>query len=285
MSTTRHLFLLVFLALMCSCSKEGKFLGTSDYSTEVIIKAYTSSGNEDYVKIQIGDTTIDKLPLSGTVGLDQVLDYKFKLPENGRAKIKIWWKDTDTLLADTIVTLAAKNEYALVQLNPKKPHEFSTQFGNNGEAVADTGSIKARFVYIKGQANSLAYPDTLQLRFIKLYKDRFQNYVSILPDTFSVTAINGIVSNFITLPDSRIKFESDLDRYDISLGYQILNPKTGAILKDFCYDITDINIVDYASLSEGSQKFYTIILEYNEAGLVCPIQTTETYELRTLFTN
>jgi hypothetical protein len=273
------IFALLFLL---SCDKDPKFLGQTDFQSQIILRSYTSTSG-GYIRLELPDTVIERLDLLPGVGLQQILLYDFVQPKSGTGKVKITWKDSDTVLVDQTFTFGAINNYYLLELNPATPPTFYANLGGDGE-TPDSTEVKVRFLYERDTADAgLNFPDSVRLKFTSIYESDQTGALTVNnDDTASIVLQNGQISSYITLANSKYK-AGELPNYFSKLyGYEVYDAKTGAKLVGYCTGNNPYNVLDYNSNEGGT--FKTVRLAYNELAFTCTAPTgAPAYELSTIF--
>lgn len=265
------LFVLFFFA----CNKEGKFLGTTDFNSQIQLFSY-AEGEDAYVKIQIGDTTINKLDITTGEELGSILTYVINTPANSQTKLKIWWRNTNEVIADTTVNIGAITKLYLIQFDPTQAPQFYASFGGDGAAPLDPNKVSVRVLYTKDTA--LNYPDTIQIKLAALFSSQgdYKATDSLHRDTVVLTVVNGIPSEYVELYDFSVSIKDSATAIssNISYGYEIYkynaDPNATPVrLESFCYSAFPINIADFGSAASGHLQTFRLGFVPQELGYKC----------------
>lgn len=265
----------VMFIIAASCNRKETFVAPQKFTSFLNLISYTTDTNGFY-RVQVNGKYLNKLEVGKDNKLASILNYEFPTPGDGLVKIKISWKGYQTILVDTTLPVKAINKFYLVQLDKKAPPKFYFSFGEpNAQAPLDSTLLKVRFFYTKNPEDPTPLPDTIKVQFFRLIGSLSVN--TQVQDT-SVLLWDNALSPFIELPDSKYQF----DGKDVFLGYQIINPKTGAILQPFCSN-KGYGIVDFRSTNAPvTGKFQTATFSYIDQVTGCS-GPAELYQLGALF--
>lgn len=266
------LAVLTCLILASSCNRNERFLGQSTFDSRLVLRSYTTDTN-GYYRVKLNGKALGRVDVSNSASLATIFDQAFTVPPDGLLSLRISWKGQNTVLIDSTFPAKSINEFYLIQLDSKAPPRFYANFGeSNVAAPVDSSLLKVRFYYKKPAEDPTPLPDTIKVQFYRLVGTLTQYTQS--PDT-SVIMVNNGLSSYVELPDSKFKF----DGQDVFLGYQIVHPRTGAILQPFCPN-RSYGVIDFNSNIAG--KFQTATFKYLDDVSGCS-GPADLYQINVLF--